>query len=152
MTAQLGPGYHPSLGGATVAPAGDLYLKMVISDRTRRTVRCGYLDARIGQTLDLATVNTGKMRMLFGLAMRLVTQFKTPDVIAVVRSRQEAGVSQVNKIPVERRPVQSRRLQGFGDLRMAHRSDCLLKPLQHSNSGTCAPQPGGSNQGAEFYD
>ena len=90
--------------------------------------------------------------MLFGLAMRLVTQFKTPDVIAVIRSRQKADVSKVNEIPIKCRPVQSRRLQGFGDLRMTHRSNCLLKPLQHSNSGTCAPQPGGSNQGAEFCD
>ena len=90
--------------------------------------------------------------MLFGLAMRLVTQFKTPDMIAMIRSRQEAHVSQVNEIPVERGPVQSRRLQGFGDLRMTHRSNCLLKPLQHSNTGPCAPQPGGSNQGAEFCD
>ena len=113
---------------------------------------CGYLDARIEQTLDLTTVNTGKMGMLSGLAVRLVTEFKTPDVIAMIRSRQEAGISQVNEIPIERRPVQSCRLQGFGDLRMAHRSHCLLKPLQHSNTGTGAPQPGGSNQGAEFCD
>ena len=113
---------------------------------------CGYLDARIGQALDLATVNAGKMRMLFGLAVCIVTEFKTPDVIAMIRSRQEAGISQVNEIPIECRPVQSCRLQGFGDLRMTHRSNCLLKLLQHSNTGTGAPQPGGSNQGAEFCD
>ena len=90
--------------------------------------------------------------MLLGLAVRIVAEFKTPDVIAMIRSRQETHVSEVNEIPIECRPVQSRRLQGFGDLRMAHRSNCLLKPLQHSNTGTCAPQPGGSNQGAEFCD
>ncbi len=90
--------------------------------------------------------------MLFGLAVRIATQFKTPNVIAMIRSRQEADISEVNEIPVERRPVQSRWLQGFGDLRMAHRSNCLLKPLQHSNTGTCAPQPSGSNQSAEFCD
>ena len=90
--------------------------------------------------------------MLFGLAMRLVTQFKTPDMIAVIRSRQKADVSEVNEIPIKCRPVQSCRLQGFGDLRMTHRSNCLLEPLQHGNTGPCAPQPGGSNQGAEFWD
>ncbi len=113
---------------------------------------CGYLDARIGQTLDLATVNTGKMRMLFGLAARLVTEFKTPDVIAMIRSRQKPNVGEVDEVPIECRPVQSRRFQGFGDLRMAHRSNCLLKLLQHGNTGPCAPQSGGSNQGAEFCD
>ncbi len=152
LASERGPGYRPSLGCATVAQAGELHFKMVISDRAGRTVWCGYLDARIGQTFHLATVNTGKMRMLFGLTVRLVTEFKTPDMIAMIRSRQEAGISQVNEIPIERRPVQSRRLQGFSDLRMAHRSNCLLKPLQHGDTGTCAPQPSGSNQGAEFCD
>ena len=121
---------------------------MVLFDRARRTARRGYLDARIGQTLDLATVNTGKMGMLFDLAVCSVMQFKTPDVIAVIRSRQKAGIGEVNEIPIERRPVQARRLQSFGDLRMAHRRRRLLKPLQNSNPGTCATQPSRSNQGA----
>ena len=77
--------------------------------------------------------------MLFGLAVRIVTEFKTPDMIAMIRARQETHVSEVNEIPIECRPVQSRRLQGFSDLRMTYRSNCLLKPLQHSNTGTCAP-------------
>ena len=67
--------------------------------------------------------------MLFGLAKRIVTEFKAPDVIAMIRSRQETNVGEVDEVSIECRPVQSRRFQGFGDLRMAHRSNCLLKPL-----------------------
>ncbi len=89
----------------------------------------GDLDAGIGQTFDLATGEAGKMGMGVGLAGGLGAEFKPPDMRAVVRAGQEAGVRQVHEIPIEGGPVQAGGRQGVDDFGMAPGRPGLLEVL-----------------------
>ncbi len=99
---------NPSLVGTAVTAAGHLDGKAVSPESPGGVGGCGDLDAGIRQTLDLATGEAGKMGMEIGRAGGRVAEFKPPDMRAMIGADQEAGVRQVDEIPIEGGPVQAR--------------------------------------------
>src|SRR5580704_12368295 len=129
---------------AGVAAAFDLYLDVVGADGARDSVGAHDLDRAARQARHVAAVGAEKVRVRGVRLAPVANELEAPDVVAEVRSRDQAGVDQIDEVAVNRGAVVAGGRELLGDLGVAHGACGGLEPLEYRDPRRGAAKAGGA--------